>query len=179
MCNMCNECHFALLGKTAKGISFSICLCRHAKLSQCFFFWGGKTFEGKSLHTRVCIWVGSFSYFRVSFPKKGRPLLGRSPHQGVRGCVIIGHRSAFDGYSIKINPMTKIWKVQRPLSLYTYTQAQSKPKGNFSNQNHSDIDLWYILKMPLNYIWLSQLIGDIHFSATCLQWILAKSKQSK
>ena len=34
--------------------------------------------------------------------------------------------------------------------------------------------------MPFNYIRLSQLIEDIpHFSATCLQWILAKSKQSK
>ena len=73
-------------------------------------------------------------------------------------------------------PLSELFK---SLLLYTYTKAQSKPKGNFPNQNYSDIDLWYILKMPLNYIWLSQLIGDIHFSATCLQWILAKSKQSR
>ena len=34
------------------------------------------------------------------------------------------------GILLKINPMAKIWKVQGPLSLYTYSPALSKPNGS-------------------------------------------------
>ena len=79
--------------------------CRHAKLSQCFFFGVAKLLKENHYTQGYVYEWGDFFYFRVSFPKKGRPLLGRSPHQGVRGCVIIGHHSAFDGYTLKINPI--------------------------------------------------------------------------
>ena len=73
--------------------------------SMILFFWVAKLLKENHYTQGYVYEWGDFFYFRVSFPKKGRPLLGRSPHQGVRGCVIIGHRSAFDGYSIKINPI--------------------------------------------------------------------------
>ena len=57
MCTMCIECHFALLGKTAKGLFFSISLCirwmaRKRKRGFSFFLMA-KLFEGNSFHTRV------------------------------------------------------------------------------------------------------------------------------
>ena len=57
MCTMCIEYHFALLGKTAKGLFFSISLCirwmaRKRKRGFSFFLMA-KLFEGNSFHTRV------------------------------------------------------------------------------------------------------------------------------
>ena len=56
MCTMCIEYHFALLGKTAKGLFFSISLCIRwmaRKRKRGFFFLMGKLFIGNSFLTRV------------------------------------------------------------------------------------------------------------------------------
>ena len=98
MCTMCIEYHFALLGKTAKGLFFSISLCiswKAGKRKRGFSFFDGKTFWRKLFpHKGIYAWGAffrfhfqrrgalfrAFKYFRLWFPHGDRD---RDPKFGV------------------------------------------------------------------------------------------------
>ena len=94
------------VGQNSQGHIFQYLSLQTRQIESMILFFGVAKLLKENHYTQGYVYEwGDFFYFRVSFPKKGRTLLGRSPHQGLRGCVIIGYHSAFDGYSIKINPL--------------------------------------------------------------------------